>query len=217
MVNMVFARFMAIYGHKFKSAFETEQEILIAKREWAISIRYYGEAELVAAVNRCKETLAWMPTISDFLAILNEVGGDFGLPSPHSAYQEASRYAEHPLKHRWSHTAVYLAGRETGWFELRSDKESTVFPRFRYHYDLISRRVRAGEHFDQPHPAGIEQKSEVTHATTMLEFAKTYDIDESEACKVLYYLTLPKGSKVRERQYLHSQSIAAKHHWQLPD
>mgnify|MGYP001078061870 CR=1 FL=1 len=139
------------------------------------------------------------------------------MPSSHSAYQEASRFADYPSQHSWSHAAVYLAGRETGWFELRSEKESDLFPRFCYHYDLISRRVRAGEQFEQPHPIAIEQKSEVTHATTMLAFAKTHNIDESEACKVLYYLTLPKGSKVRERQYHQSQLIAAQKGWQLPE
>ncbi|MFC6669407.1 hypothetical protein [Marinobacterium aestuariivivens] len=74
LVNMLFARFMAIYGHKFKSCFETQDEIRIAKREWALSLRGYGEAELVAAIDHCKEQLAWMPTISEFLKILQEQG-----------------------------------------------------------------------------------------------------------------------------------------------
>ena len=77
LVNMLFARFMAIYGHKFKSCFETQDEIRIAKREWALSLRGYGERELVSAIDHCKEQLAWMPTISEFLKILHEQEGDF--------------------------------------------------------------------------------------------------------------------------------------------
>lgn len=216
LVNMVFARFMAIYGHKFKSAFETEQEIMLAKREWAMSIQRYSENELVAAVNRCKAELAWMPSISEFLKLLNEVGGDHGLPSAFAAYQEACQSAEHPLQHSWSHPAIYFAGRETGWFELRSESESEIFPRFSYHYDLLCRRVREGERLDIPNPIAIEQKSDVTQANQMLEFAKRYQIDESEACQLLYYLTLPKGSKVRARQFALSQETASTHGWQLP-
>ncbi|MGB1173095.1 MAG: replication protein P [Marinobacterium sp.] len=215
MVNMVFARFMAIYGHKFKSAFETEQEIMIAKREWAMSISGYGENELVSAINRCKETLAWMPSISEFLGLLKEVGADFGLPSSYEAYQEACRYAgDH--HHDWSHPAVYEAAKQTGWYEIRGEAEANIYPRFRYYYDMISKRVRAGEAIDQPVSVAIEDKSEVTHATTMLEFAKTHQIDEAEACKLLYYLTLPEGSNVRSRQYQQSLVTAQNRGWTLP-
>ncbi len=66
LVNMIFARFMAIYGHKFKSCFETQDEIRIAKREWALSIAGISESVLVRAVDQCKGSLAWMPTISEF-------------------------------------------------------------------------------------------------------------------------------------------------------
>jgi hypothetical protein len=43
LVNMLFARFMTIYGHKFKSAFDDDKEIIIAKREWALSLAGYEE------------------------------------------------------------------------------------------------------------------------------------------------------------------------------
>jgi hypothetical protein len=62
----------------------------------------------------------------------------------------------------------------------------------------------------------IEQKSEVTQASQMLEFAKRYQVDESEACQLLYYLTLPKGSKVRARQFALSRETANIKGWQLP-
>jgi hypothetical protein len=76
--------------------------------------------------------------------------------------------------------------------------------------------VRAGETIDQPVPVAIEDKSEVTHATTMLEFAKSHNIDEAEACKLLYYLTLPEGSNVRLRQYQQSLAKAQDLGWSLP-
>ena len=109
---MLFARFMAIYGHKFKSCFETQDEIRIAKREWALSMQGYSEAELVSAINRCKETLAWMPTISEFITILNEQSGDFGLPPAKIAYEEVCRYADHPTRHHWTHEIGRASCRE---------------------------------------------------------------------------------------------------------
>ncbi|GGB83157.1 hypothetical protein GCM10011352_06240 [Marinobacterium zhoushanense] len=203
---MIFARFMAIYGHKFKSCFETEDEIRIAKREWALSLRGYGEGELVAAVNRCKETLAWMPTISEFLAILRDIGGDFGLPVTRDAYIEACMHAAHPRRHRWSHPAVYLAGRNTGWFELRSEDEAEVLPRFRYQYEVLCRRVREGEELELPVVPAIENKQDSTVARYMLAFAEEQGLEPEFACSLLYYLTLPKGSATRERMKQQAQA-----------
>lgn len=196
---MIFTRFMAIYGYKYKSCYETEDELRIAKREWALSLRGYSESELVAAVNRCKETLAWMPTISEFLAILRDIGGDFGLPSTRNAYVEACMYADHPQRHRWSHPAVYLAGQNAGWFELRGEDESQIFPRFSYQYEVLCRRVREGENLELPVVPAIENRQDSTVARFMLAFAEEHRLDPEFACSLLYYLTLPKGSATRER------------------
>ncbi|MDY6890836.1 MAG: replication protein P [Pseudomonadota bacterium] len=202
---MVFARFMAIYGHKFKSCFETEQELRIAKREWALSLRGYGEAELVAAVNRCKETLAWMPAISEFLALLREITGDHGLPGTRAAYIEACMHAEHPLEHHWSHPAVYYAGRETGWFRLRSEEERHALPAFSYQYDVICQRVRRGEPLQQPVPLAIENKQANTAAEFIQRFSAEHGLEPEEGATLLYYLTLPRSSKIRQRLRQRSQ------------
>ncbi|WP_225307554.1 replication protein P [Nitrincola iocasae] len=194
-VNMIFARFMAIYGHKFKSCFETQNEIRLAKREWALSLRGYAEADLVAAVNRCKETLAWMPTVSEFLTILRSINGDFGLPAPYAAYQEACQYAADPLAHSWSHVAVYLAGKETGWFRLRAEEQGQVLPEFGYAYDLFCQRVRRGETLEQPIPKAISDQQDNTTARFIQAFATEHQLPES----LLYYMTKPLGTRIRER------------------
>ncbi|MBY4676660.1 hypothetical protein K6T12_08645 [Marinobacterium sp. CAU 1594] len=196
---MIFARFMAIYGHKFKSCFESDAEIRIAKREWALSLRGYGEAELVAAIDHCKEQLAWMPTVSEFLAILREQQGNFGLPSPHRAYEEACRFALEPTRHQWSHAAVYQAGRETGWFELRSEPEERMFKAFSYNYEICCRRVRNGEQLDQPVQKGLPDQQDNTRIERMQAWAEAAGLEMDEASKLLYYMTKPKGSRTRAR------------------
>lgn len=206
LVNMIFARFMAIYGHKFKSCFETEDELRIAKREWALSLRGYGERELVAAVNRCKETLAWTPTISEFLEVLREIGGDHGLPSTHDAYVEACLHAEHPQQHRWSHPAVYWAGRHSGWFELRTEDEERILPTFSYQYEVLCRRVRQGEELEVPALPAIENHQDSTRARFMLDFARHHGLAPERACTLLFYLTLPPHSQVRKRLKAQAQA-----------
>jgi len=190
---------MAIYGHKFKSCFESETEIRIAKREWALSLRGYGERELVAAIDHCKAQLAWMPTISEFLDILRQHTGDFGLPGARAAYEEACHHALHPLEHHWSHPAVYQAGRATGWFELRSEPDHRVFPLFSYNYDLLCRRVRAGEVLDEPVTPALPDKSDNTMFANMESWAEEAGLSMQEASKLLFYMTKPKHSKVRQR------------------
>lgn len=208
LVNALFARFMAIYGHKFKSTFESEDEIRIAKREWALSVASYSESELVQAVNFCKENFAWAPSISEFLNVLRKFTTDLGVPDVRSAYLEASMHASQPLKHNWSHPIVYWSGRAVGWFELRNLTEEETFKPFEYQYQLNVRRVRDGESLEIPNPIALEQKSELTQATTMLSFAKEHNLDESVACKLLYYMTLPANSRTRARQYRQAQQEA---------
>ena len=219
MVNMIFARFMAIYGHKFKSCFETQDEIRIAKREWALSLQYYSEAELVRAIDRCKETLAWMPTVSEFLEVLHDMGGDYGLPSSRQAYYEACRFADRPSQRQWSHQAVYHAGKATEWFRLRSEVEARVFPEFDYNYQIICRRVRAGEQLDEAVPVALENKSDNTFSAFIQSWGEAQGITPEQATTLLFYMTKPAGTAIRQRFKQVSEDRARQ--WglklQLPD
>ncbi|WP_228050796.1 replication protein P [Pontibacterium sinense] len=216
LVNMIFARFMAIYGHKFKSCFETQNELSLAKREWALSLRGFGEPELVIAIDRCKETLAWMPSVSEFLAILREVKGDDGLPAARNAYIEACMHADRPSKHNWSHPAVYQAGKATGWFRLRSEDESQVVGDFNYHYQVMCRRARDGENLDQQVPVALEDKSDNTLVDFIQRWGEEQELEPQVAAKLLYYLTKPKGSTTRARFQQIAQQDADQLGIQLP-
>ncbi|WP_082800516.1 replication protein P [Neptuniibacter pectenicola] len=198
-VNMIFARFMAIYGHKFKSCFETQDEIRIAKREWALSLGGYTENELVAAIDYCKENSAWMPTISEFIKVLRNLTGDFGLPIAKHAYEEACNFSESASHHEWTHPAVYHAGKATGWFRLRTEDAVDVYPDFRYNYDVICRRIRSGERLDNPVPVALPDKSDDSLFSFIQSWGAEHQLKPEVASKWLFYLTKPKGSKVRER------------------
>nr|WP_207063758.1 replication protein P [Motiliproteus sp. SC1-56] len=194
---MIFARFMTIYGHKFKSAFQSEEEIRIAKREWALSLRGFSEQELVTAVNRAKEEFVWMPTVAEFLSLLRKDLQAYGLPGALNAYQEACRYADHPLQHDWSHPAVYFAGRETEWFRLRTEEKYRVFPDFELNYRRLCERVIAGEELDVPLPKGLPDRSSNTLACFINDWGKEHELSDEQAATLLYYLFKPKGSPVR--------------------
>ncbi|MFW1677910.1 replication protein P [Pontibacter sp. JAM-7] len=217
LVNMIFARFMAIYGHKFKSCFETQDEIRIAKREWAMSLQGYSEAELVAAVDQCKLQYAWMPTIAEFVGVLRDLTGDCGLPPVLQAYQEAGRFADAPSSHRWSHPAVYHAGKLTGWFRLRTEPDIRIMPDFRYQYDRICQRVRAGESLDIPRVEGLPDQQDQSLFSFIQTWGEQHGIAPEIASKWLFYLTKPKGSQVRARYRQQAQKQADQQGITLPD
>lgn len=214
---MIFARFMAIYGHKFKSSFETQDELRLAKREWALSLEGFREPELVAAIDHCKETLAWMPTVSEFLAILRDIQGDSGLPPVKMAYKEACFHADHASRHHWSHAAVYQAGKATGWFRLRSEEEALIYPDFLYNYQVLCQRVRAGEQLDQPIYAALENKSDNTLVAFIQSWGEAQQLEPEVAAKLLYFLTKPKGSDTRRRFQAIAQQEADQLGVRLPD
>lgn len=193
---MLFARFMAIYGHKFKSCFETQDEIRIAKREWALSVQGYSESQLVAAIDQCKETLEWMPSIAEFLRLLDEMG-EQGIPAVLAAYQEACRYADRPTQHGWSHPVVYHAGRETGWFELRSLAGAAIFKRFSYNFQQVKARFKRGDALDLPVAAGLEDQSEASLYRFIQHWSESQPLSHEQASSLLYYLTKPAGSRAR--------------------
>ncbi|MEH6471452.1 MAG: replication protein P [Halopseudomonas sp.] len=206
---MLFARFMTIYGHKFKSTFEGDDELLVAKREWALSLRGYSEQELVLAVDRCKEQFVWMPTIAEFLALMRKDLQDYGLPSALSAYQEACLHADHPRERDWNHPAVYFAGRATDWFRLRTEDKFDVFADFEFNYRQFCQRVIDGEDLAVPLQQGLPDKSSDTLALFVQQWGEQQGITPQQAATLLYYLEKPKGSPVRAHFKQHSMTKAS--------
>ena len=75
---------------------------------------------------------------------------EIGLPTELKAWQEANDHAHEPAQWRWSHRAVYLAARFTGWFELRrqSSPESIRATRKKFnekYQELVSALAKGKE------------------------------------------------------------------------
>lgn len=210
---MLFTRFTVIYGHKFKSVFQREDEIRIAKREWALSLRGYTEQEMVAAIDRCKEQFEWMPTIAEFLGLMRKDLQDYGLPQALSAYHEACMHADHPRDHDWSHPAVYFAGRATDWFRLRTEDKRDVMPDFEFNYRQLCQRVMEGENLEVPIAQALPDKSSNTLALFVKQWGEQQGLTPEQAATLLYYLEKPKGSPVR--QHFKKQAQARLEQWQL--
>ena len=204
---MLFARFMTIYGHKFKSAFDDDKEIIIAKREWALSLAGYEEDVLVLAIEQTKRQYSWMPSIAEFLQLMDQCQQSFGLATAEQAYAEACRHATAPSHHPWSHAAVYHAGRATGWFELKSLTRQATQGRFNQHYKSLCQRVLAGENLDQVQTPALAAPNNDNLFALIDQWAKQLDLAPEVAQSVLYYLHLPNQSPLRQQLYKRSKAV----------
>ncbi len=197
LVNMLFARFKAIYTHKFASAYATTEEVKLAKREWAIALKGFQEPLLAYAVERTKERYAWPPTISEFLAVIQTAYKAYGLPEPRQAYLEACSCRHNPREKHWTHPAVYFAGSETGWHALSTEEERTTWPLFEKHYTRLVDKVINGEKLIIPKPIMIEDKSAPDVESLLKAISDKVNLDESDIAPHLYYLYKTNGTKIR--------------------
>ncbi|ETI58088.1 replication protein P [Marinomonas profundimaris] len=199
LVNMLFARFKAIYTHKFASAYSTTDEVKLAKREWAIALKGFQEPLLAYAVERTKEVHAWPPTISEFLKLISTAYKAYGLADPRSAYLEACACRTDPLQYKWSHPAVFFAGSRVGWYKIKSEEERVTWPLFELSYVEVVDRVIAGERLVIPKVIMIEDKQTLSVKDLVSKIANDLSVDEEVIAPLLYYTQKTYGSGVRVR------------------
>ncbi len=138
-----------IYGHRWTSAFGATDD-----STWLRGLRGLTPAQVGRGLSRCATHRAdgWPPTLPEFRALCTPMAEDLGLPTPDAAYREAALADK---DHRWSHPVVYAAAQATGLFELRTLPESKSRPLFERAYEIVTRRVLAGEQFDVPIPQAL--------------------------------------------------------------
>jgi len=195
MVNMVFARFKAAYGHRFESTYGDGSSLNIAKREWGYCIQGYSEAQLAKALHTCKLKHPWPPAISEFIILLKPDPQELGLPSTRQAYVESCKCRQDPKTFPWSHDIIYHAVCNTGLWRIKSSPEKDVFPVFEAEYDALLKRFVDGETFSIPDKLEIEDKTTLTELVNAQVLAEKFDLDASE----FYFMTLTKGSETRQR------------------
>lgn len=140
-----------IYGHRWTSAFGAKDDAT-----WLRGLHGLTPAQVGRGLSRCATHRAdgWPPTLPEFRALCTPTAEDLGLPTPDAAYREA---AMADRDHRWSHPAVYAAAQATGLFELHTLPESKSRPLFERAYEIVTRRVLAGEQFEAPIPQALEK------------------------------------------------------------
>jgi hypothetical protein len=157
-LNQMFAEFELVYHNQFNKAFPTPEKLLYAKRLWFNNLKEYRPAQIIDAAHRAVRESEYLPTIRGILKYLDTGMESHGLPSAHSAYIEACRAPSPKADYKWSHPAVYYAGRASDWFFLASNTEFAAFKIFERNYQLLCDRVMKGEELDVPVPVALPEK-----------------------------------------------------------
>ena len=156
-INQVFALFRLNYHNQYYAAYPDAEQLKQIKKLWLEALADYPVEQILKGAKHAIEHSDYLPTLNRMLESCQQGLADLGLPSPHDAYVEACRAPSPKSAQRWSHPAVYLAGRDSDWFFLANNPERTAWPVFREHYQHYCTRVLRGENLSVPAPEALER------------------------------------------------------------
>jgi len=180
-INQVFSLFRINYHNQFHAAFGDEQLLGQAKRLWLEGLIRFDIDTILRGARRVLETSDYLPTLNKMIRCCEGDPSQHGLLDFYAAYQEACSAPSPKLEVQWSHPAVYLAGKEAGWFMLSSSIEKTALPIFKQCYQKYCEQVLAGAKLSLPDikalPAEISTPlSKDENQDRMAEMRKQLDI-----------------------------------------
>jgi hypothetical protein len=154
-INQIFAEFELAYHNQFHKAYAREGSLQLAKKYWLHCLGEFTPDVILRAARQVVKSQEYLPTVASMLAACEDALALFGLPDAQAAYTEACCAPEPKAAFAWSHPAVYLAGRLTGWFALASEPQAAIFPVFAYNYHQLCQRVLRGETLDSIVPPAL--------------------------------------------------------------
>ena len=131
----------------------------MAKKLWLSTLGDFAPGIILLATKKIIAENDYLPTLHKMLNACRAVGMPAGLPSPRKAYLEVCNMPSPKAAQKWSHPAVYAAGRDCGWHFLANTIESKAFAQFAETYQQYCERVIAGEIFTVEPPAALPETS----------------------------------------------------------
>jgi hypothetical protein len=163
-INQVFALFRLNYHNQYYAAYPDAEQLSQIKRLWLHALQALGTEQILRGARHAIEHSEYLPTLHRMLESCRAAATEEGLPDPRTAFREACAAPRPKHAQHWSHPAVYLTGRDVGWFFLSNSPESQTWPVFRERYRHWCDRVLAGETLALPAPAATSGQAAVEMA-----------------------------------------------------
>jgi len=158
-INQIFSEFAFAYHNQYHKAFPDSESVTIAKEYWLSCLAEFAPAQIARAGRTLVKSSEFLPTVSAVVKACQSGVDLFGLPPARQAYIEACRAGSPKSVQKWSHEAVYHAGKASDWFVLATEPESVAFPVFEYNYQQLCQRVMRGENLDIEPVQALEESA----------------------------------------------------------
>lgn len=126
-ITHLFARFSAIYGHKWTADKNDEVKRNVALHEWCDSLDGTSSPLIGKAISKCKDTYEWPPSIAEFLNICNEEEGI--LPA-----EKALEISHNVHRHNEYHPVLAITYKKFGSEIMRNAVHKEFLPRWKKAY-----------------------------------------------------------------------------------
>lgn len=154
----MFALFRLNYHNQYYAAFPDATQLNQIKKLWLESLADFPVEQILNGAKHAIEHSEYLPTLNRMLECCQEGLGEFGLPGARDAFVEACQAASPKSAQKWSHPAVYLAGKDSDWFFLANNVERITWPVFRDRYQRYCAAVLRGDTLEIPAPEALEKK-----------------------------------------------------------
>lgn len=150
LIDRLWLKMAELYGQRWTASFGVSAD---QSHAWAAALAGLTGQQLatglaVLARSADEQLRRWPPSAPEFRALCEQRSPDaFGLPDVEVAFREACRNA-HPAManaQRWSHSAVFHAASESGFYNLTTLRMADARRLFERNYAIACRMVMDGQ------------------------------------------------------------------------
>lgn len=150
-----------MYGHKWTSVHGTSD----ASGTWSkVLAGMTGQQIAMGMQALAAGSDAWPPSAPEFRAMCESSAHLLGMPDVDAAFSECTKASHAPTLHKWSHELVRLAGKATGWWEIRNNvpNAAALRKRFGSAYAVLFGKLQRGDPLEEPRKMIEHEGAELT-------------------------------------------------------
>ncbi len=120
----LFHAFKIVYTHKWQSSYQNDDDIKAGIAIWSKRLERYSENVITKSITECIDTLAWPPSIAEFIAICDKY---LKIPSQSEILQKC-------IRRDLSHPLVKTIFDKIGSWDFSHDSQKNLERKINEHY-----------------------------------------------------------------------------------